>query len=480
MLTAALVLWAAVPAHASTVTTRVECESGYTGPCTPVTHVDYTAAPGEQNDLTASYRNGRVTFSDRVPIAAPRACQRDSPTRVTCSGTVNHADLGDLDDKGTATNYTPYGGSVSIAGGDGNDTLVGHAADVDGGEGDDRLTGNSSSGGPGSDVLIGTDGADRLAGGAGADELHGGRGDDRLDGDGGTDADVIATDTIDGGPGADEVSYASRLSPVEVDIGARIGGAPGEKDVLQGIEDALGGAGADRLVGDDGANVLDGGYECRYDVGSAGDLVLGGGGNDVVAGGCKPNRLYGQDGNDRVVGGQYDDLLEGGAGNDVLEGGFGVDKYIGGPGNDRFGPNFGDPGEDVSCGDGIDAIEQPGLALVSADCETVTDINTRARAYPTRPRPRELRFTIHCPVARRPCTARVRLKVLGRRNAFAIANSSARKGVLRPRFRLPKSITDMQRSPLPIRVIVDGRQRQSATDQFDIQWVFDLSATPAG
>ncbi|MFL6671665.1 MAG: DUF4214 domain-containing protein [Massilia sp.] len=66
------------------------------------------------------------------------------------------------------------------------------------------------------------------------------------------------------------------------------------------IENALGGAGADRIVGNDVANDIDGG---------AGDDVLqGGAGNDTLRGGL---------GNDRVSGGSGDDRLDGGAGIDT-------------------------------------------------------------------------------------------------------------------------------------------------------------------
>src|SRR5581483_2995779 len=102
-------------------------------------------------------------------------------------------------------------------------------------------------------------------------------------------------------------------------------------------------------------------------------------------------------------------------------------------------------------------------------------------AYPRRPTSSELRFTVQCPVAGRFCKARVRLKILGHARAFAIARFSARKGVLRPHFVLPKRITNMRSSPLPVRVTVDdGVQRQPGDDTFGIEWVFDLSATPFG
>jgi hypothetical protein len=481
-LTALTALSLAAPASAAKVTSKTVCE-GYGKGCYDVTYVTYTAAPGEQNALTASYRKGRVTFSDRVPIAAPRACHRYSPTKVSCPGTMNSANLGDLDDAGTATFHpTVYSAVLIIDGGAGDDTLTGHDATVRGGPGNDRLTGASGEGGDGNDILVGTGGADNLTGGPGADELQGGAGDDVLNGDGGPTGYEVGTDLIDGGQGADTVSYESRLSPVEVDIAAKVAGGPGESDVLQSVENATGGAGVDRLVGDDARNVLAAGFGCPYETPSNGeDIVLGGGGNDIVRGGCNPSKLYGQAGDDGVLGGPDDDVLDGGPGNDFLGGNFGADDYAGGDGADTINPGGDDEGETVSCGDGPDAVVDPGLNLVRPDCEQVKQIYTRAEPYPRRPTSSELRFTVHCPVAGRFCKARVRLKILGHPRAFAIGRFSARRGVLRPHFRLPKRITDMQRSPLPVRVIVDdGFQRQPGDDTFEIEWVFDLSATPIG
>jgi len=174
------------------------------------------------------------------------------------------------------------------------------------------------------------------------------------------------------------------------------------------------------------------------------------------------------------------DMLDGGPGNDTLAGGFGADEYVGGAGDDTISPNWDDPGDTVSCGDGADLVDGPGLGLLRPDCELIQSVYTQARAYPRRPTASELRFTVYCPVAGHRCTATVRLKLLGRRRAFAIGRFAARRGVLRPRFVLPPYVTDSRRSPLPVRVIVQGDQRQPrlTVRDFDAQWVFDVSATP--
>jgi Ca2+-binding RTX toxin-like protein len=66
-------------------------------------------------------------------------------------------------------------GSVTLGGGDGDDTLTG-------GSGDDSLNG-----GNGNDLMQGSDGDDSLGGDAGNDMLYGGIGDDTLNGDDGND-----------------------------------------------------------------------------------------------------------------------------------------------------------------------------------------------------------------------------------------------------------------------------------------------------
>jgi hypothetical protein len=477
------VLGAAAPASAAEITRRVVCED-YGGYCVNATYVTYTAAPGELNDVRATYRKGAVRFSDRVPIHAPKSCGRTPTKEVECAGTRVEVRLGDLDDSATATKRpTPGDRGWITAGGDGgDDTLIGHDAIVGGGAGNDRLVGEMIEGDDGDDLMLGTDGPDSIRGGTGADELHGGAGDDGLDGDGWPETAKAGSDLIDGGPGSDTVGYSARRDPVEVDTRAGSGGGTGEGDRLQSIENASGGAGADRLVGDDGPNVLDGGYDCRYDTPSdAGDLIDGRGGNDRVNGGCKRNRVYGGNGDDKVGGGQSADLLDGGPGDDLLDGGFGADRYVAGDGSDTISPNHEDlTGETVSCGAGADLVDNPGIALLQPDCEAVDEVFTHARVYPRRLGRSNLTFTIRCEL-KAPCRGTVKLKVLGWRRAFLVGRFKVRRGVARPRFRLPRRIAEMKRSPLPVQVIVRGKQRNRwHTPDFEADWVFDLSAAPIG
>ncbi len=174
----------------------------------------------------------------------------------------------------------------------------GGAADAPGEAPDPGLTLTGSDqddvliGGLGNDVLIGGAGNDKLLGGGGADHLLGNAGDDLLDGGPGNDV-------LDGGAGIDTASYASAGGAVNVNLATgQATGAAGH-DTLIGIENVIGSAHNDTLIGDGGANVLSGGA-----------------GNDSIFGGAD---------NDTLLGGAGDDLLDGGSGNDVLDGGAGTD-----------------------------------------------------------------------------------------------------------------------------------------------------------
>jgi hypothetical protein len=157
-------------------------------------------------------------------------------------------------------------------------------------EGDPIVNAN---GGPGDDTLVGGGWDDDFDGGGGRDELRGSEGDDELtDGDrddgGGAPRDA---DVLEGGPGDDTISYEQRTRAVHVDLEATVGGAPGENDTLTSFEHVRGGAGDDRLVGDNVGNRIDGGGGADRLVGRGGDdwmrragaaHVTCGGGHDYV------------------------------------------------------------------------------------------------------------------------------------------------------------------------------------------------------
>jgi Ca2+-binding RTX toxin-like protein len=252
------------------------------------------------------------------------------------------------------------GAAVTKSGTVGNDFITGTSgADViDGLAGNDQVNGLA-----GGDRICGGDGDDSLRGGDGNDRLFGGRGSDGITG--GLGADVMS---------GENVSYIDHSAPVTVTIdGAANDGASGERDnVRTDVRNVFGGAGSDRLVGNEQKNVLQGSNgndaleglagDDRLVGGSGADRFTGGTGEDTVSYGTvgaavsisadgvandgvpgegdnvgtDVERLEGGPANDRITGSDAKPttLLSGGGGNDVLNGGFFSNVLDGGPGSD--------------------------------------------------------------------------------------------------------------------------------------------------
>ncbi|GAA0645100.1 Ig-like domain-containing protein [Brevundimonas lenta] len=213
-------------------------------------------------------------------------------------------------------------------------------------------------------------------GNAGANVITGGDGSDILIGRGGIDQ-------LIGGAGSDTASYANAAARVDVRLnaGAAINDGDGATDTLNGIENLVGSAFDDLLVGDNGANVLTGGL--------GRDTLLGMGGNDRLIGGSGvANQLQGGTGDDTYVltiadtvvelagegndtiettlaaytlGANVENLLYTGTGNfagtgnaldNVIRGGLGNDTFKGGAGNDTL---FGGGGTNVALLTGLQA-----------------------------------------------------------------------------------------------------------------------------
>ncbi|KQZ18043.1 heparin lyase I family protein [Caulobacter sp. Root1472] len=129
-------------------------------------------------------------------------------------------------------------------------------------------------------IVSGTANADTLTSASKTDILHGGAGNDIL---------VAANGAyeLDGGAGVDTVSFKGVTSAMIVDLGVTTAQttALGSMTFIN-IENLIGGSGADKLSGDDFANVLDGGAGHDFLYGRGGDDILhGGAGNDVLDGG---------------------------------------------------------------------------------------------------------------------------------------------------------------------------------------------------
>ena len=266
----------------------------------------------------------------------------------------------DLDDR-----LTGGAGADLIVGGDDIDRL-------DGGDGNDTLRG-----GAGDDDLIGRTGNNVLFGGAGDDGLSGGHGNDSVDG--GADTDTL----IMGLPIGD---YAfSRVGAV-VTITDNQGAEGDGIDTITNVEllsdaagtvfnlilDGNGTAAQDVLVGDGGANTINGG--------GANDIVFAGGGNDriVLAIGSGTDTVNGGEGIDTVVftGDATDEAISGAGGVLTrgglavgqttgieifdLTGGLGLDTLTGADGADRFNWTVGDGADSVIGGGGIDVLAITG------------------------------------------------------------------------------------------------------------------------
>eukprot|EP00439_Symbiodinium_sp_Y106_P090069 s1_g2605.t1 len=211
------------------------------------------------------------------------------------------------------------GGNDTLIGGAGNDLLYGGAgADIlDGGSGVDTISYDASSAGVTINLAAGTasggyaDGdtftnIENVVGSAHGDLIYASNSGSTLTGGDGADNLVAGAgvDIIDGGSGLDWANYHHSDAAVSVNLATGVhSGGYATGDTLIGTEWVYGSAYDDVLIGDAGANRLDGGS-------------AGGGGNDILDGGAGDDTLIGQAGND---------LLEGGAGADALDGGVGID-----------------------------------------------------------------------------------------------------------------------------------------------------------
>jgi Ca2+-binding RTX toxin-like protein len=162
--------------------------------------------------------------------------------------------------------------------------------------------------------------------------------------------------------GNDTVVRGNSTESAEIDLraGAGSGTAGWQKNlwIAYGvtIENAVGGAGADRITGNAAANELSGGGGADWLSGGAGaDSVAGGSGNDLVEGSRDGDALQGDSGVDTLNGGAGGDVLDGGDDRDELYGDEGADKLIGGAGIDHL--TGGEGADTLLGGEGFDTLE---------------------------------------------------------------------------------------------------------------------------
>ncbi|HSH97045.1 MAG: hypothetical protein ACAH07_11790 [Methylophilaceae bacterium] len=254
------------------------------------------------------------------------------------------------------------GGADVLIGGTGTDTdtasylhastavtasLTGIVTNTGDAAGDTYININNLLGSAFNDLLIGDGTANTLTGGAGNDTLEG----------------LGGADFLDGGTGTDTASYNDATGPVVVSLTGIVtntGDAAG--DTYNSIENLLGSANDDLLIGDATANVLTGGDGNDTLEGLAGaDTLNGGNGTDTASyahaatavlatlttglagvtvsgdaigdvynsienldGSANNDTLIGDANNNILTGNDGDDVLEGMGGSDVLDGGTGT------------------------------------------------------------------------------------------------------------------------------------------------------------
>jgi Ca2+-binding RTX toxin-like protein len=290
-------------------------------------------------------------------------------------------------DIGTSENLVvnANGGDDTFTGGNGLGALI--SLTVDGGDGNDTITG-----GDGNDTLIGGGGNDVIIGGRGSDVVLMGAGDDTAvwnPGDG--------SDVIEGQDGTDRLLFNGSNAAENIDLSANgsrlrlvrdVGGVTMDVDGTELIDvNALGSADTVTVNDLTGTAVTHVGIDLSSPPGSGvGDgqidnvIVRGTSGDDVItlAGSAADAQVLGLAAQVEVKGlettdnltidaGAGDDVIDGtllsfghtqigGDGDDVLIGGSGNDTLIGNAGNDLL---LGGPGQDVLDGaPGLDTLIQ--------------------------------------------------------------------------------------------------------------------------
>jgi Ca2+-binding RTX toxin-like protein len=248
--------------------------------------------------------------------ASDPTCQGKPATIVSDAATITGTKAPDVIVAGEGDNTIHgEGGNDLICGGGGNDAMYGERGvdeifgeggddviygergsdKLDGGEGNDKVYGGRGSdkieGGGGTDLVEGEQGNDEVNGGEGdGDTVEGNQGDDTLNGGGGNEDVIIGStgnDKINGGPGEHDIAdYQGTGGAVTINLASQtVSGA--ENEHLEGIEDAIGGSGADTLIGSSASpSRLDGGPgNDHLEAGGSGDEAFGGPGSDQCTGG---------------------------------------------------------------------------------------------------------------------------------------------------------------------------------------------------
>jgi Ca2+-binding RTX toxin-like protein len=252
----------------------------------------YLTGSGVGDEVTATYAGSSVTFSlgpgsagaFDTAASASSGCGAPSGGQVTCAlsgvplDSVLIAGLGG-DDTLTAEGF-PDTTSMVLAGGEGSDELTGGAAS------EDVLVDGP---GGGSDDLSALGGDDALLHNGGADLLLGGEGNDLF-----LSNSVCDENSISGGPGRDNASWARFGEGVGANVGAGVVGRPGagatptcpgaSLDGFTSVEDLEGSNSPDVFYGgpDDNQLLGHGGPDVYHAEGGADRILANSGDSDPV------------------------------------------------------------------------------------------------------------------------------------------------------------------------------------------------------
>lgn len=224
----------------------------------PYTQLYLTGSEGA-DAVTATYLGSAVSFtlasgSFDQAAATAAGCSAPTPTAASCPlgsplDSIVVAGLGGNDTL-NATNF-PATVTVMLLGGNGGDALAG------GNESEDVLADGPDAG---ADVLDAAGNDDALLHNGGADQIFGGDGNDLFLSDS-----VCDGNSLNGGPGRDNASWARFKEGVGANLGSGHAGRPGSgeepvcsgaTDALAEIEDLEGSNSADSFYGDGGPNQL--------------------------------------------------------------------------------------------------------------------------------------------------------------------------------------------------------------------------------
>ena len=362
--------------------------------------------PGEGTDLNeggdgadtvqVNGGNGAETFTV-TPNGTRVRFDRTTPAPFSLDiGTTENLQLNmnGGDDTFTASNGLAGLISLSVDGGDGNDTITG-------GDGNDRL-----SGGDGNDIITGGRGSDAIILGAGDDTAvwNPGDGSDIVEGQDGNDTMIfnganvnenitlsasngrleltrdvgaVTMDTnglenidINALGGADTITLndlsTTSVKQVNLDLGATAGAAGGDGQTDRVIVSGTNGADNVQVTGSGTSFVVAGLSDVVNVANAEGALdklqvnLLDG--NDTLDASTLPAGIVssftadGGAGDDVITGSQGADTLIGGDGLDVIIGGRGNDMLLGGEGNDTFVWNPGDGSDVIEGQDGFDTM----------------------------------------------------------------------------------------------------------------------------